>query len=154
MYVFPIPIRVKPTDKHACTIFNRFALVLHRISTPHLCGCAPVPVRPCFFSQAGERYAELSTKGIPANSRAASNLSIVDCRISCNEQDGTQARNSDSLKYFAVIIVHCLLFRTGNRPNRGFQPLCRRGSTLRPNPPGLLRAPQTRLQRQTKPRHP
>ena len=83
----------------------RFADVLQRMSTAWPVVCALVPVRPFERSYATERYAEFKTNGIPANCLARSNLLIVPWFMFCNEHFGTHALNSDSLKYFAVIII-------------------------------------------------
>lgn len=109
MYVFPIPIRVKPLSSNARTIFIRLDDVLQRISTPLRCGWSPAPVRPLLFSYATDRNAEFKTNGMPACFRALSNCNINCWSISCNEQGGTQRLNSLSLKNFAVIIAFVFL---------------------------------------------
>lgn len=86
-------------------MMNRFAFELHRISTARPRVCALFPVLPLDLSHSFERYALLSTKGMPAISRAASSIYISCCDISCIEHLGVQALNSLSLKYLAFTIA-------------------------------------------------
>ena len=98
-------MRRNPADSAAFTSFIRVTPDKHFMSPPHLWGWSPSPLRPCAFSQAGERYAEFITIGMPAISRILSSLFMNSWSMSCNEQEGVQRLNSASLKYFAVIIL-------------------------------------------------